>query len=389
MGQLITRVEWSGGDGTCAPCARRANVAGWIGNRTRVPSGCGTMCFEGRVESMSQTDHALTTALAQAAATAGRAPSVHNTQPWRWRVQPDALELRVVRDRQLTATDPEGRLLVLSCGAALHHARVALAAEGWQAVVERIPDPDAVERTPDPADPDLLARLTGLTRVGTDPEAMHLVQCMRIRHTDRRPVGDEPITDSALTEITEAATAEGVRLQQLDRDQVLQLATAASQADTVESEDPRLRAELAYWTSRADNVGLPPAVLPESPPQTTVPGRDFGRAGTLPVGPGHDQAAAYALLYGDEDEPSTWLRAGEALSAGWLTATRLGVSVVPLSGVIEVPGTRAELRGVLAGMGHPYLVLRLGRADPTQAGPPHTPRLAVEQVVDTSAVRGT
>lgn len=329
---------------------------------------------------MSQTDQALTTALAQAAATAGHAPSVHNTQPWRWQVLPDALELRVVRDRQLTATDPEGRLLVLSCGAALHHARVALAAEGWQAVVERIPDPD---------DADLLARLTGLTRVGTDPEAMHLVQCMRIRHTDRRPVGDEPITDSALTEITEVATTEGVRLQQLDRDQVLQLATAASQADTVGSEDPELRAELAYWTSRADNVGLPAAVLPESPPRTTVPGRDFGRAGTLPVGPGHDQAAAYALLYGDEDEPTTWLRAGEALSAGWLTATRLGVSVVPMSGVIEVPGTRAELRGVLAGMGHPYLVLRLGRADPTHAGPPHTPRLSAGQVVDTSAVRET
>nr|WP_026275055.1 hypothetical protein [Salinispora tropica] len=336
--------------------------------------------FEGRVESMSQTDHALTTALAQAAATAGRAPSVHNTQPWRWRVLPDTLELRVVRDRQLTATDPEGRLLILSCGAALHHARVALAAEGWQAVVERIPDP---------GDEDLLARLTGLTRVGADPEAMHLVQCMRIRHTDRRPVGDEPVTDSALTEITEAATAEGVRLQQLDRDQVLQLATAASQADTVESEDPQLRTELAYWTSRADDVGLPAAVLPESPPQTTVPGRDFGRAGTLPVGPGHDQAAGYALLYGDEDEPITWLRAGEALSAGWLTATRLGVSMVPLSGVIEVPSTRAELRGVLAGMGYPYLVLRLGRADPTHAGPPHTPRLAMEQVVDTSAVRDT
>ncbi|MFJ6196973.1 Acg family FMN-binding oxidoreductase [Micromonospora sp. NPDC092111] len=325
------------------------------------------------------TDRPLTTALAEAAATAGYAPSVHNTQPWRWRVLPDALELRVVRDRQLTAADPEGRLLALSCGAALHHARVALAAEGWTAVVERLPDP---------AHPELLARLTGLTRAGAAPDAMRLVQCMQVRHTDRRPVSDEQVPADAIGEITRAASAEGAQLQILDSDQVMELAAAASHAGVVEAEDPQTRDELQYWTNRAGSgTGLPPEVLPQDQPQTTVPGRDFGRTGSLPVGPGHDKAAGYALLFGDEDEPQSWLRAGEALSALWLTATRRGVSVVPLSGVVEVPGTRQTLRQLLSGLGFPYLVLRLGIADPAQAGPPRTPRLPTEQVVDTSAVR--
>ncbi|MEV0152491.1 nitroreductase family protein [Micromonospora sp. NPDC050686] len=336
----------------------------------------------GKVVTMSHgtpaTDRPLTTALAEAAATAGYAPSVHNTQPWRWRVLPDSLELRMVRDRQLAATDPEGRLLALSCGAALHHARVALAAEGWVPVVERLPDA---------GDPELLARLTSLRHPGADPQAMHLVQCMQVRHTDRRPVSDEQIPTAAIGEITRAATGEGARLHILDSDQVMELAAAAGHAGSVEAEDPQLREELAYWTSRTGTgTGLPPEVLPEQAPQTTVPGRDFGRAGTLPIGPGHDRAAVYALLYGDEDEPDSWLRAGEALSAAWLTATRLGVSLVPLSGVVEVEGTRQTLRGVLSGMGFPYLVVRLGIADPAHAGPPHTPRLPTEQVVDTSAV---
>ena len=96
------------------------------------------------------------------------------------------------------------------------------------------------------------------------------------------------------------------------------------------------------------------------------------------------------MLYGDDDEPDSWLRAGEALSAAWLTATELGVSVVPLSGAIEVTATREALRGVLAGLGHPYLVLRLGIADPDHAGPPPArPRIPAAQVVDTSAVRPT
>ncbi|MFF5175806.1 Acg family FMN-binding oxidoreductase [Micromonospora sp. NPDC000089] len=325
------------------------------------------------------TDRPLTTALAEAAATAGYAPSVHNTQPWLWRVLPDALELRVARERQLAATDPEGRLVAISCGAALHHARLALSAEGWTAVVERLPDP---------AQPDLLARLTGPRRGTADPDAMHLVQCMQVRHTDRRPVSDEPVPAEALGEISRAAGAEGAGLQILAADQLLDLAAAASHAGTVEAEDPQLREELQYWTSRAGaGTGLTAEVLPQDQPQTTVPGRDFGRPGSLPVGPGHDKAAAYALLFGDEDEPDSWLRAGEALSALWLTATRLGVSVTPLSGVVEVPGTRQTLRQLLSGLGYPYLVLRLGIADPAHGGPPHTPRLPTAQVVDTSAVR--
>jgi nitroreductase len=90
-------------------------------------------------------------ALTGAAAAAGYAPSILNTQPWRWRLEPGRLELFAERARQLTVTDPQGRLLTISCGAALHHARTALAAAGWSAHVARLPDA---------GQPDLLATLT-------------------------------------------------------------------------------------------------------------------------------------------------------------------------------------------------------------------------------------
>jgi nitroreductase len=320
------------------------------------------------------------TALAQAAGTAGLAPSVHNTQPWRWVVRPDRLDLRAEPDRRLPATDPDGRLSTLSCGTALHHARVALAAEGW---------PARVDRFPDPADEDLLATITVGDRSPAPAETMRLVQCMRVRHTDRRPVSDQPVPTEALAALTAAVESEGTRIQLLADEQVLALASAASRAQEAEAEDPQVIEELRYWTGRAaEGVGINPEVLPERPAETTVPGRDFGRPGTLPIGPGHDRSAVYAVLYGDEDEPENWLRAGEALSAAWLTATERGVSVVPLSGVVEVISTREALRRSLANLGHPYLVLRLGIADPAHAGPPHTPRLPANQLIDTSAVRG-
>jgi len=328
---------------------------------------------------MTETDRPPAAALAAAAGAAGYAPSVHNTQPWRWRVLDDRLELRAARHRQLPAADPDGRLLTVSCGAALHHARIALAARGWTAEVDRLPDP---------ADRDLLAIVRPTGRITVSPEAIRLVQAMQIRHTDRRPVSEEPIPVAAVSAIT-ATAGPTVRLQVLSSDQVMSLAAAVSRAEEVASEDPQVRGELAYWTGLRGpaGTGLPGEVLPEHQARTTVPGRDFGRPGTLPVGSGHDRAAVYALLFGDDDEPASWLSAGEALSAAWLTATELGISVVPLSGAIEVPSSRQILRGVLADIGYPYLVLRLGIASPDHAGPPHTPRMPAAQLVDLDTVR--
>ena len=68
-----------------------------------------------------------------------QAPSVHNTQPWRWRLVDDTVELHADRGRHLVATDPDGRDLVLSCGAALHHLLVALAAQGVEVEVTGCP----------------------------------------------------------------------------------------------------------------------------------------------------------------------------------------------------------------------------------------------------------
>lgn len=327
-----------------------------------------------------ERDGSLTTDLTRAATTAGSAPSVHNSQPWRWRVLPDRLELSAVRHRQLSATDPEGRLLMISCGAALHHARLALAAAGRATRVERLPDA---------AQPDLLARLIPVDERQPAPdEAVRLAACVPLRHTDRRAVAEEPVPAAILDALVRAASAEGTRCQILDSDRVLELAAAASRAAEEESDDPQIREELAYWTGRyrPTGAGLPAGVLPDRAAPTTVPARDFGAPGTLPVGPGHDRAATYALFYGDGDEPIDWLRAGEALSAAWLTATAHGVSTMPLSAVVEVPDTRTALRRVLSGLGYPYLVVRWGMPPSTPAAPPHTPRLASAQLVDTSAV---
>jgi hypothetical protein len=213
-------------------------------------------------------------ALAQAARTAGLAPSIHNTQPWRWRVDGSTLDLRAERSRQLAVTDPGGRMLAISCGAALHHARVALAAEGWAVTVNLVPDDN---------DQDLLARLTVTGREAVTPAAMRLLQTARIRHTDRRPLSGTPVDPAVVDSLRAACSAEGTRMHVLRPDAIVELAASATRAQAVEELDPSWRDELAYWAggARDGGLGLPDEVIPSTEPATTVPGRCEGCSAVL------------------------------------------------------------------------------------------------------------
>jgi hypothetical protein len=315
--------------------------------------------------------------LFEAARAAGYAPSIHNTQPWRWMVHDDVLDLYADRSRQLPETDSEGRLLTISCGTALHHAVVALAAEGWTAEIERIPSND----------PDLLARLTLSGGADVTPEAMHTFQNLRLRHTDRRPVGPTPPDPSAVQAVRAAATIDGVDAQVLTEDQIGQLGAACARADDeIQIDDPMQRLELAYWVGGgpAAGSGMDLNLIPAGSAAATIPGRDFVRTGALTARGARTEEgpAAYLMLSGGGDEPADWVRAGEALCSGWLEATGLGLSVLPFSSIIEVSQVRDSLRqDLLAGNGNPYIVVRLGVPSPDHSLDSRTPRLPAEQTI--------
>ena len=310
-------------------------------------------------------------ALRVAADAARFAPSIHNTQPWRFVVAADRLEVWADRSRQLTALDPDGHMLLISCGAALHDVGVALAAEGWRFDIER------------PAG-EPLAVVRPTARSDAPPEAMQRFQAALVRRTDRRVVTTEPVSAAAVAAVEHAARIAGARLYVVPEDQRVELAAAVDQAQRIQDANPAQRTELGRWVggSREDGSGLPDAVIPAEPPETTVPERNFGRAGSLAPGSGHDSAAVYAILYGDGDRPIDWLRAGEALNAAWLAATTHGVALLPYSAPTEVPATRETLRRILAGVGYPYIALRLGIADPDHAEPPSTPRRTANETIE-------
>jgi nitroreductase len=314
--------------------------------------------------------------LTWAAEVAVRAPSIFNTQPWRWRVAGDVLELWADRTRQLTATDPDGRMLTLSCGAALHHALTALAAGGDRTRVDLVPDAEQ---------PDLLARVRVIGgSVVTDSKQQLRFAAIGRRRTDRRAFGGAPVPQETLERLGQAAEENGAHLLVLGDDGVTDLAVAVSHAADSEVDDPEYRAELDRWAYRPrfSGDGVPPATVPPTGGRR-VPLRDFhlhDRPDGSTVDGERDEAARFAILWGEGDGVVDWLRAGQALSAVLLEATVAGLAASPLSDVVEVAPARHLLGRALAGLGHPYLVLRFGTADPR--APEASPRRPTDAVIE-------
>ncbi|SFI76733.1 Nitroreductase family protein [Amycolatopsis sacchari] len=310
-----------------------------------------------------------------AIALAVRAPSLHNSQPWRWRVGDRSVHLYADRTRLLPETDPQGRDLLLSCGAALHHLRTGFAALGWRAQVHRLPNP---------ADPDHLAAVE-LHRHDASEQDIELAAAIPRRRSDRRRHSSWPVPDEDVQLMARRAAAEGTFLSTSDGSARYHLWRAIVTAARHHEHDPAYRAELAEWSGRhAAPDGVPSANTPAPDPKPgALPGRRFAdpRLAQPADADGEADETMLLVLGTTSDDRMSQLRAGEATSAVLLTATALGLATCPLSEPLEVADTREILRTRVTGGSYPQMVLRVGWA-PINADPlPATPRRDLAEVL--------
>jgi nitroreductase len=304
---------------------------------------------------------------------ATRAPSAHNTQPWRWRGGSRTLELLADTTRQLPHTDPDARNLVLSCGTALHHAQVAAGALGWQARVARLPDPDR---------PDLLACLD-LSPGPAPAAAEETLAALDRRCTDRRRFTAWPVPEERQAHLARIANHWGARAVALTDESERYIAERlVRRAHQVQWADPAARAEQAAWRDRGGDDGVPTGALPG--PTGVVGGHPHRFQGAWDDRSAPDLEAADGLLvlFDTQDDPAAWLRTGEGLGAMWLAATTGGLALVPLSQVVEVPETRTAFQAeVLGSLAHPLLLVRVGWRSTGRPPPVRTPRRPVSEVL--------
>jgi hypothetical protein len=298
-----------------------------------------------------------------------KAPSVHNTQPWYFRI---AAEDRIdICARFGDGADALRRELILSCGAALYNLRLAIRVTGHDLVVWLLP------RDASPAVLASVEIVTGRTKRPTATE-QELYDAIPRRHTNRWPYDDRnPVLPPILVAMQTAAATEGGLLRVLDRRQVRTWLRVAHDADREQRDDRGCQPDLAQWTNSRDS-GVPADAF--GPPGTFGEGHHLGRhlgrrRGYPPIrdfrprtdpgtegpeeaeGPGgqgdhgtaktsrFERRPQLMVLSTNGDKPLDWLRAGQALQHALLTATRYGVSASFLTQPLELHDARSRPDG--------------------------------------------
>lgn len=297
------------------------------------------------------------------------APSMHNTQPWKFRVLRDsqAIEVRADPARMLRHTDPNGRAVHLACGAALFNLRIAVAAGGREPVTRLLPDP---------AEPLLLAtvRLGGRHRPRDDERDLRAA--IPVRRTNRSPFSDRPVPAGVLSELVQAARLEGATLDLPGHAETCRLLRVVADAENDLLGDPGYRAELARWVGgERDKDGIPGSAAGPRDPRGRTPVRAF-LGGAAAGYAWFEDAPQLAVLSTQGNAREDWLRAGQALQRTLLTATVRGIATSPLTQPLETRD--AWLVRDPAGDGWPQLILRIGYGLPV----PASPRRPVDDVLE-------
>ncbi len=235
---------------------------------------------------------------------AGRASSSHNSQPWRFRVTPEVIEVHA--DTLMPRTDPRDVERRLACGAALFNLRLALEHFGVRPSVTLIPRAN---------EPTLVAQVRRRGYANPAAEQRKLFSAITTAGTDPCPFLPTAVSGADRRALAGAVHAEHGWLHIVDRSQ---------------------RAEVARWTagSRASAA--------------EVQGKD----------PDHDPLMVVLCSHtrtrvGD-------VQAGQALQRMLLTATSLGLVVSSLSPMVAVPETRERLAKLLCDTLYPQALLHIG-----------------------------
>jgi hypothetical protein len=305
-----------------------------------------------------------------------RAPSVHNSQPWHWVAEGAVLHLFVDRQRWVHSTDRSGREAIISCGAVLDHLRIAMVAAGWQAHIERFPNPN---------NRDHLASLEFSPLEFVTDAQRNRTEAILQRRTDRLPL-DRPTYWASFEPVLRSSVDESVAMLNVLSDDVRpQLVEASQLTEALRRDDASYHAELQWWTSPfALSEGVPPdALASDSEQQRVDVARDFpsrshlDRRGDVAV-----DWSKVLVLSTAEDTRTDVLRCGEALSTVLLECTMAGMATCTLTHLIELSDSRDIVRTLIGGRGEPQVLIRVGIAPPMEDLPAATPRRPLHDVLE-------
>lgn len=312
--------------------------------------------------------------IADAVHIACRAPSFHNSQPWRFSGQNDGVVSLYVDRSRLLDSDSSGRQALISCGAVLDHFKVAMAAAGWAANVEYYPNPNdhthlaSIEFAP-------MSFVTDAHRRRADS--------ILSRRTDRLPFAAPENWEKFEPLLRHAVHDDLAVLDVLPEDARPQLAEASRLTEILRLYDSSYHAELAWWTGPFEvSEGIPHSSLVSATESERVDiGRNFPVAHNTERRPQVSSDRSKVLVLSAlDDTRHDILTCGEALSVALLEATMAGMATCPLTHMTELRAS-CDIVSALTGHPLPQVLIRVGIAPALEEVPPLTPRRSLHDVL--------
>lgn len=305
----------------------------------------------------------------------GRAPSVHNIQPWRLEFTDGEVAVHERTDVSLPYHDPEGKDRSISCGAAVANLEIAM----WRLSLRPV-----MRILPDGTDSEVVARLSVEEKREPTEAELRRYSAIRRRRSYRRPFIGSPLPDDEVNRITAAADSATVHARRVrGRGEIDALADLLEYAGVVLKSDEGYQRELSVWTiqdeeSRTYGAGVarsasPPTTLPWSGlprPGTAIPDRQ-----TLVERLGNEVVLVFVT---ETNDRIAHVRTGIAMQRVWLAAVERGFAAAVQTHPLHLPEARQRFVEKLALSGYPQLLMRVGRPFGTL---PQSPRRPVTDVV--------
>ncbi len=300
------------------------------------------------------------------------APSSHNTQPWRFKIDGNNVSLYADRTRALPANDPDDRELTISCGCALMNLRVAAAHDDLSVSYDIAADSN---------DEDLLASIAFDKAETSPPSEAELFQSIEGRRTYRKRFESREVPNLVLRALSKVATEESAWFQVVESEEMRQkVAALVSEGDAIQWSNPSWRHELATWMHsrrRGDGLTVPGIVVPIA--QVVVRTFDMGNGVGAKDKQLADESPILAVLGTEGDGVADWLNAGQALERILLNIYGNGLQASYLNQPIQVASLRPRLQHILGWTGFPQILLRFGfPTDELSA----SPRRGLDEVID-------
>lgn len=301
------------------------------------------------------------------------APNGHNTQPWKFAIRENAIEIHPDYTRRLPVVDHNDRELWISLGCALENLLVATRAAGYAPEVTYPDTADFID-----------VRLTMDT-----PQASPLFDAIPLRQNTRSEYNGQPVKTADLDRIQTLPLEPGV---------VLHFVTNPTGSETVleyvnqgnlnQYADEAFIEELIDWLrfNKKEALASSDGLYSRCSGNPEVP-RWLGQMFVAGMKP-QQQADADArklrsssgtvIVVSESEDKTAWVRTGQVYERMALKTTSLNIKSAFLNQPIEVADVRRQFQSAM-GLGNalPQLLVRFGYADPM----PRSLRRPVEQVI--------